>query len=330
METVALNKPTTKTSAIAKVDTGRLEYQNAANYTHLQWANQLKAPRTIRLLPIINRSGVQIDTDQQPSSYYEYGNMPKSLPLLVDGLINSSRFFTINHQVSNDPASDYQMQLIINQYELPFEHRPKTSWLEQSKSNVDRWFVTPKNARISLTLTMTSLNRHMRSWSKSIEMTMARCDLNATPQPLNGSIKGNESLTSYLESTPGQTFVSAANFLILQSIKNLASKRELAQVISKYENELFLKADHNYFVVGESVNLYHNDQYESQRALPAGQVRIIKAFQNQAVAYPISLRADHIKEGDWVEVGKIRPIQKPRSHFEAKHQCANVSVASLD
>ena len=113
------------------------------------------------------------------------------------------------------------------------------------------------------------------------------------------------------------------------AVKRNKIKRQVREVVSKHDNELFLKADNNYFIIGETVNLYHNDSYEMQRALPAGQVKIIKAYQNQAVAYPVTLRGDQIREGDWVEVGHLTIPNKPASYFTARNQCAAVSIANL-
>jgi hypothetical protein len=308
---------------------GKLEYQDAAYFTHLKWNNQLKSAKTIELLPIINRTGVGIDTNNQSSDYYEHGNMPNAIADLVADLVNHSRFYHVEADSKKLTKADYQMQLIINQYKHPFPYSPESGWLKKSKSNVDRWFMTPNNSTVSLTLVMASKRKHIKSWSKTIEMTMGRCDINALPQSLSNANSNKQTLTAFTESTPGQAFLAATNYLLHQSIVNLANKRELAQVVSKHDNELFLKADNNYFIIGETVNLYHNDSYEMQRALPAGQVKIIKAYQNQAVAYPVTLRGDQIREGDWVEVGHLTIPNKPASYFTARNQCAAVSIANL-
>lgn len=308
---------------------GKLEYQDAAYYTHLKWNNQLKSAKNIQLLPIINRTGIGTDTNNQSADYYEHGNMPKAMAELVTDLVNQSRFYNVESDSKKLSKADYQMQLIINQYKHPFPYSKDSGWLKKSKSNVDRWFMTPNNSTVSLTLVMASKRKHIKSWSKTIEMTMGRCDINALPQSLTGSNSNQKTLTAFIESTPGQAFLAATNYLLHQSIVNLANNRDLAQVVSKHGSELFLKADNNYFIIGETVNLYHNDSYEAQRALPAGQVKIIKAFQNQAVAYPVNLRGDQIKEGDWVEVGNVSIPSKPTSHFSARNQCAAVSIAKL-
>ena len=73
--------------------------------------------------------------------------------------------------------------------------------------------------------------------------------------------------------------------------------------------------------------MYYQNDYPNQSDLPAGKIQVIKAYSNQAVAYPISLRADQIKTGDWIKLTNYLPVQLPSSKFIPKNQCADIEIA---
>ena len=104
----------------------------------------------------------------------------------------------------------------------------------------------------------------------------------------------------------------------------------MAKVIRNDQNEIFIQSDTGSFSSGERLNLYFQQTTEALSALPAGQLQVIKSFENQAIAYPINLRIDQIKAGDWVELGETYPYVNPKPVFSAKNQCASVSVATAE
>ena len=302
----------------------KLEYQSASVFSHLKWSPGRNNPVKIEVLPIVNFSGIPIEQREEKSDYFNHGKIPQSVNHLFSDLVSASRYFT-----SNDANSDYRFQLTINRYRLPYDYAPDDLWWKKLNTEVDRWLVTPKSARISLSLKITGKQRHIAAWSRTIETSLAFCDLNAQTQPLTSFNNKDQIVREYVKTTPGQAFIAASNFLILQGIHYINQKRGLAQVAGKFENELLLVSNDDSFVVGEILGLYHKNEYSTQSALPAGQVQIIKTFENQAIAYPIDIRADQIKQGDWVEVSTTHPYVVPKSVFSPKNQCAQVSVAEL-
>jgi len=302
--------------------TTKLEYQAASLYSYLSWYAFKGNRVAIKIMPIANYSGIPFEQREENATYYEHGKIPLAVNALFADLVQSSRILNVDKL-----DSDFKFLLTINQYQLPFDYAPDDIWWKELNDDVDRWMVAAKKTKVSLTLKIVGDNRQIQPWSRSIETTLAQCDVNSLSQPLTATNNQNQVLLEYGRSTPGQAFIAASNFLILQAIHHLNNQHGQAQVVHKSENELLLRAKNDSFVIGEKLGLYHQNQYSSQSLLPAGQVQIIKTFQNQAVAYPVNLRIDQIREGDWVELSTHYPITLPKPKFVSKNQCAQVIVA---
>ncbi len=303
----------------------KLEYQQAAAFSHLNWLPVPGQPISIQVLPINNFSGIPLQLREEQVDYFNHGKIPQDVQWLFSDLVSASRYF--RSEITNP---DYRFQLSIEQYQLPFDYAPDDIWWKKLNANVDRWFATTRNARVKLSLRVTSATRRITPWTQSIETTLSYCDLNATSQPLTSKHNQNQTINQYVQTTPGQAFVAASNYLILQAVKFLNQKPEMARVIRNDQNEIFIESNGGAFVLGELLGLYYQQHARSLTALPAGQLQIIKTYENQAVAYPVNLRIDQIKAGDWVELSEIHPFVTPKSIFSAKNQCAQVSVAKAD
>lgn len=306
----------------------KLEYQQAANFSHLDWPLVPGQPIAIQILPIKNFSGIPLQFRQEKADYFNHGKIPLESDLLFSNLVNASHYFTAE-ATSNKPA-DYRFQLTIEQYQLPFDYAPDDIWWKEQNANVDRWFANARNAKVKLSLRVSSASKHIADWSQSIETTLSNCDLNQHTQSLTSALNQNQTVRQYLQTTPGQAFLAASNYLILQAVQYINQKPALARVIRNDQNELLIKSNGGYFVTGELLGLYHQQQTETLSALPAGQVQIVKSFENQAIAYPVNLRIDQIKAGDWVEMGETYPFVIPKSIFSAQNHCARVSVAKAE
>lgn len=308
----------------------RLEYRAAANYTYLKWLPQRQSSVNINLLPIQNYSGIPTQERDEKSDYYYHGKIPQDTQNLFADLISASRYFNpveSNTKARKTTAYDYQFQLTIERYQLPFDYAPNDVWWKELNADVDRWFVSPKNANIKLSLKVNSGKKYISSWSQSIETTLSNCDLNLQTQPLTAKENSNNVITEYAQTTLGQAFISASNYLILQAIHHISQQRRLAKVITNEHNELFIKSEDSTFKIGEKLELYYNSNDGIQSALPAGEIEVIKTYKNQAVAYPVDLRTDQIKPGDWIEVSEIHPYQSPKFSFTEKNNCAQVTIA---
>jgi len=304
-----------------------LEYQTAANYTHLKWLPQPQSTIKIHLLPIQNHSGIPIQKRDEKADYYYHGKIPQDTQLLFSDLINTSRYF---QSALLSTAPDYQFQLTIKQYRLPFDYAPDDIWWKELNADVDRWFVSPKNANVKLSLKIFSGGRHISTWRRSIETTLSVCDLNQKIQPLTSKQNANKVINEYVKTTLGQAFIASSNYLILQAIHHISQQPQIAKVISNEHNEIFIISNESSFMLGEKLALYYHPNDHIQSALPAGEIEIIKTYKNQAVAYPIDLRVDQIKPGDWVEMGRAYPYQPPKFNFVGKNNCAPVKIVQND
>lgn len=318
-------KASSLNEAISSVS--ELRYQSAAAYSHLKWQQLPQSPISVELRPIQNYSGIPLEQRDENSDYFNHGKIPQAINPLFSDLLNASRYFDSNMTYLGGSHSDYRLQLSIDSYQLPFKYEPDDIWWKELNADLDRWFASPKNARIKLSLSITSGSKHISNWMRSIEMTMDPCDLNSTPQPLTSAQNDNQTIRHYVQTTPGQAFVAASNYLILQAIDYINQKQGFARVVKKEQNEIFLKSNDSSFVLGETLGLYYQRDGQVQSILPVGRVQIIKTYNHQAVAYPVDIRADQIKAGDWVEVSERHAYIKPKSVFEAKNQCAKVMVA---
>jgi len=305
------------------IPTSSLEYKSASKYSHLKWYSLLDIPIKVSVLPIQNYSGVPIKTKQKDANNFDHSEIPASVALLFSDLANSSRYLEVDNK-----NNDFHFQLSIEEYKLPYDFKPEGGWVDELNGKIDRWFVSPKSSQVKLSLKITG-KTPMKPWVHSVSAVLDTCDLNSLPQPLTSISNNNKILVDYVKTSPGQAFIAASNYLILQGIKHIKQKHTLAQITGKYDNELFLTAKNNLFTSGEKLNIYYQNAYPNRFDMPAGEVQVIKAYSNQAVAYPTTLRSDQIKKGDWVELRNHTPVQLPRSKFIPKNQCAEVEVAIL-
>lgn len=310
----------------------KLEYQNAAAYTHLDWQPNPDSPIKIKLLPIRNFSGIKIEHRKEKADYYYHGNIPQAITPLLHGLINASRYFE-----TTENGSDYVFQLTIEKYKLPHIHAPDDLWWKKLKDDVDRWLIKPHSATVKLTLKITGGKRNISNRTQSIEARLSNCDINSRTQNLPDNLNTivqqkdfksiNYVIKEFSKTSPGQAFIAANNYLILQAITYINQNKSLAQVIETKQNQILIQAENSTFSIGEKLDVYYKSEQEQLSALPAGQVEIIKTFRNRAVAYPVNLRLDQIKQGDWIEVGQSYPYLRPNSIFSGNQQCANVLTA---
>jgi len=301
-----------------------IQYQNAAKYTVLDWQNSLHSPTLVNVSPIINYSGIPINSKEQTADYYEHGNLPNNIGSLFSSLVQSSRYLSPTYE-----TSDIKLELVINSYSHPFKYAPDDHWYKALRDEVNRWAITKKHASVSLSLKLSSKSQRIKPWIRTVETTLSHCDLNANTQPLTEANYHDKTLEAYSESIIGQTFVAASNYLLIQAVQFLNERKRLATVETRYQNELLLTSQTDEFTIGEHYDLYFNDSYSSLPRLPAGKVQVVKTFGNHAVAYPVDLRMDHIKTGDSVELGHARPLMQPKSRFTPKNKCATVSVAEI-
>ncbi|MBV1907886.1 MAG: hypothetical protein KUG78_01105 [Kangiellaceae bacterium] len=303
---------------------GTINYQHAARYSHLQWQELPVSPVAIKIKPLVNFSGIPEDSVIKDTKYYDHGKLPLSINNLFSDLTRSTRYL-----VHNQRSNDIQLELTINRYSHPYLYAPDEHWYQKLHDQVDRWAVTKKHASVELTLKMKSLKHQFKPWVKSVKATLSHCDINDNPQPLSNQNYKDESLLAYSQSAVGQSFIAASNFLLLQAIEHVNGLKQRAQVESKHQNELMLISEQGELIEGRSYQLYFNDSYPTQYRRPAGKIQIIKSFGHQAIAYPETLRADHIEPGDWVELETLASPIRPKYIFDAKNKCAKVSVAKL-
>jgi hypothetical protein len=318
------SKPTMKEGLFEENKTiSKLAYQSASKFTHLQWFKEQNSLNTITLLPIINFSGIPIEELLEKSNYFTHDKKPSVINRLFEDLIYSSHYFEDNRVVKNThkiAKSDYQFQLQINQYQPPIKDTSDDSWWNK-KNNADRSLQSSVEAKISLTLKIKGYKKQLTPWSRTIETQLSICDVNRFSQPMSEYSHRNNRISKYSSSTMGQVFISASNFLILQAIHHLNKYNTLAHVASKFDNEILIVSEQHQFSIGQELYLYYNNEYSSQSVLPAGKVQIIKTYQNQAVAYPVDLNFNKIKEGDWIEVSQVKKFITPQSNFTHKKVC---------
>jgi len=311
----------------------QLEYRPAANYTNLKWRPQLESVILIKTLPILNFSGIPIQKRNEQSDYYSHGKIPQEIQTLFSDLVSTSRYFySIEPTGIKDSrlVADYQFQLVVENYQLPFDYAPDDIWWKELNADVDRWFVKPRNANIKLSLKIMSGARYLSTWSQSIEVTLSECDLNRHTQPLTSKQNTNKTINEYVKTTLGQAFIAASNYLILQAIHHVNQEHRIAKVIRNDHNELFIVSENGSFLAGEKLEIYYDPDGGTQSTLPAGKIEIIKTYKNQAVAYPVDIRIDQIKSGDWIKMSQVYPYQNPRFSFNEKNSCAQVKVAEND
>ena len=301
-----------------------LENQQAADFTHIKWPSNNKSSVKILLHPIVNRSGIPLTNDKEKSENFNHSKIPLSIAPLFNGMINSSQYFT-----SSEQQSDYQLELTIDKYQLPYDYSPDDNWWQRLTGKFDRLFSSAENARVSLSLRISSNKKYIPTWQSNISVSISQCELNKSPQNLAYDKEQQAELGNYLRSAMGQSFVAAGNFLILQAIHYVNNNGAMARVDKVNQNDLLIVAKNNSFDVGEKLALYHNNSYSNQTRLPVGSVQVIKTFENQALAYPVNLSIGSIMEGDWVKVNNTETYPTPGSLFDPVTQCGLTQTDSI-
>ncbi|TQV81413.1 hypothetical protein FLL46_25010 [Aliikangiella coralliicola] len=299
------------------------EYQQAAMFSHLQWPESL-TKISVNLLPIKNYSGIPIEQRDERPEYFYHGKLPLAMNNIFRDATLASRYF-----VPTNNKADYQMELILDSYQLPFQYAPDDQWWKKLHGQADRWLQTPKNASITMTIKITSGNKKIKPWMEKVQMMLSNCDLNTLPQPQSWMNNRDQITQNYLSTTPGQTFLAAANFLILKSINRIHQQPLLGQIKHKHGSTLHLISNETNFTMGETLKVYYQDADNGKSGLSAGTIKVINTDRNHAIAYPVTLRADHLKVGDWVELKSPAPYSKPLSKFRSASQCAEVVVAEV-
>lgn len=306
-----------------------LKNQEAAQYTALQWQPNDKSLVKVRILPTLNYSGIPMEYREEQAEYFNHGKIPANVTQLFTDLLNSSHYFlALNDEEASNP-SEYELQLAIEKYQLPFTYQADDIWWQEINADVDRWLLTPQPSTIKLTLTLFDSHNKKQLLTKSITTTLSQCDLNAHVQSLTWQNNRDSTLNQFIKTTPGQSFIAASNFLILEAIHLIDPKRKQALVANTFENEIFILAENSHFKIGQQLDIYQKTPYQHASQLPIGQVQIVKTFANQAVAYPLNFRSDQLLKGDWLDVKNSKPFSAPLSHFLAKRQCSETPVTDL-
>lgn len=296
-----------------------LTYQAAAYFSHLNWNQSLADKVSIKLSNIKNYSGIPFEDRHEKSDYFYYGKLPK---IMND--IYADAFFASHYFEPKSANADYQVELILEKYKLPFSYQPDDDWWKKLQAQTDRWMQSASDTGIKLTIKLSSGNKKIKPWMESVEMMLSECDLNSQPQPQTWINNKNELIQTYLSTTPGQTFLAATNFLLLKTIQRINQEPLLAVVNEKFGDEIYLTSSNAYFTQGEVLDLYYNHETKGKSIIAAGQIQIIKALQNHATAYPVSLKSAHIKIGDWVEMQQTNHFEQPGSTYSSVKQCAKV------
>ncbi len=310
------------------------EENTIIEYSHLAWQSSSLQAINIQVLPIKNLSGIPIERREETADYFSHGKIPQQILTIFSDLVSASRYLQVPYQYANQKPSpsavpDYYFQLTIDNYQLPFEYAADDSWWKKMHDDVDRWLIKPESSIIKLSLTISSGKKWISPWHQSIETRVSDCDLNLQIQPLTSNINQDKTVREYLKTTSGQSFVAASNYLILQAIQKINQRQAMAKVISKFENEIFIVAEKGQFTLGEKLDIYYQPTIKHQSLLPAGKIEIIKTYKNQAVAYPVNMRSDQIKVGDWIELNEKRIYSKPKSVFKAKNNCGGERIVQL-
>ena len=311
-------------SDILKESQRSFQYQSAAEYTHVRWNNS-QAKHLIELMPLQNFTGVDIGSGNESWDYYEHGKIPAGSNNILNALMLASRKFVVDRR-----SPDYKVQFTIEDYALPYPYSPDDNLWQKASDNLDRAFQSPEPATVKLTIQIESANRTLKRWQDSVEMTISQCDLNASPQPLNSQLIDRELTSSYFQSTTGQSFLAAANFLISKAINRLDQESRLATLDRKHGSELWLRSDASPFTIGEKLDIFQQSPSGKLSSIPAGKIQIIKSYGEKALAYPITVRADLLKSGDKIALSQKPQAEKLKFKFIPTGQCAPVTVASAN
>lgn len=292
-----------------------LEYQQAADFTHLKWSETMTPSISIGLFPIINYSGQPINIPGGDSDDYYNGQLGSMMNSIFQDAFLASRYFV---PVTHSP--DYRLQLILDEYQLPYKVLPKNKTLEDyMKRNAP----SSPESHIKLTAKLFSGQKKMPTWMKTIEVNFSRCELNTQPQPQTWQNNNNTLVKEYLLTSSGQAFLAATNYILLKAIQRINQKPLLAQIARKFGNDIHLSGHSNAFTRGEKLEVFRQHESQGKSVESLGKIQIIKAKHNHALAYPISLRADHLLPGDWVELNRKLTLGKPDSAFIAQNSCGD-------
>ncbi len=298
-----------------------IAYQNAASYTHIKWNSTNDQIISINLLPLQNFSGIPIEKRSENTEYFNHGKIPIEIDLLSSSLLQSSRQFMLESQ----STGDYQFQFILEQYQLPHHYAPDDSIWQEYKDEVDRWLETEKSSKVKLTLKITSSNKPTPPWSKSISTQLTQCDINLTPQPLSPYANNSKNLSQYVKALPAQAFIAANNFLIVEALRYLRSKNKFATVEKINGGAFFIKSSNTPFNVGDNLSIHQENRNQISN-FPIGLVQVIKAFGNQATAYPVNFKPSQVRVGDRVALNNINQFEKPDYLLKTKNTCGMVQV----
>jgi hypothetical protein len=304
-------------------DVAQYNFSEAAYYTHLKWTEKLQHKIKIKFAPLQNYSGIPLQSREEKAEYYNYGKLPTILNKIAEDAFIASRHFEL---ATAEP--DYTAQLIIEDYQLPYHYSPDDTWWQKLHDQTDRWVQKPKHAQIKMSLKLSSADKKIKPWLSSVTMSLSNCDLNQEPQAQTSYNNQEQTTRQYLSTTPGQTFMAATNYLLVKALQRLNSEPKLARVASKFGHEIHLKSEQAEFTQGDVLALFYSNPKNQKSQHAAGKIKVIHANQDHAIAYPLSLRADHIKVGDWVEVGNKSHLLMPESHYTISEQCAKVSSSS--
>ena len=302
----------------------KFEYGEAARYTHLKWSERMNK-FSVGIMPIKNYSGIPIEERDESADYYDHGKLPAAINHLFYDLLTTSRQFELNQR-----QPDYWLQLSIEEYRLPFPYASNDEWWQTPSDTLDRAFTSAKPAQVKLSLKMIAGGRPLKQWKDAASMTISNCDLNTTPQALSSMNNQNQTIKDYLTTTPGQAFLSASNFLIMQATKRLTEEGDYAYVEKIIGDEIHLRRDNSHFKVGETLLVHFTDQSPDYSPFNKKQIKVIKATSGFAIAYPLNIRADHLNKGDFVKTNSHHSFESPGFRFNSTGQCAEVIVAQAE
>jgi len=139
-----------------------LKQRDAANFTHINWPHYRGQSVTVLLAPIINHSGIPFEQKDEDVTDFEHGPIPLSVNQLFASLVSSSRYFT-----TAGDSSDYQFQLRINRFQLPYEYSADGGWWETLLGGAQRMVSSDKGANISVSLEITSHRKSIPLWLRT-------------------------------------------------------------------------------------------------------------------------------------------------------------------
>ena len=143
-------------SDILKLSKRSFQYHSAAEYTHIRWSS-VNTKHRIMLLPIQNYTGVDIGSGVESWDYYEHGKIPEDSNKLLSALLLTSRKF-----VEDKRQPEYEVQFIIDQYDLPYQYAPDNDMWQKASDNLDRAFQSPMPASVTLTIKIESAKRAIK------------------------------------------------------------------------------------------------------------------------------------------------------------------------